>query len=125
MKRFTAGMIVAVTILALIAGIWFSLDDQAKGIVVGLIMGGIGVLVGVVLGLAIVALFLLYNLRWQIQGKSQPAMMAGSGHPALPAPVPQYSYYPPQQPPTWARSARTWRGLGEEDMPPGTRPMEE
>lgn len=125
MRRFAAGMLVAMVVLGVVALVWFSLNDQAKGLILGLIMGGVGMVVGVILALAIVAVFLLYNLRWQIQGKSPPVIMAGSGHPALAAPDPSYTYYPPQAAPQ-GRPVRSWQGVGVEDMPsPATRPMEE
>lgn len=122
MKKFGCGIGVAVVALAIVAGIWFSLDEQARGIVVGLLLGGVGMLIGVILALAVVAIFLLYNLNWHVRSGGQPVMHGPGQQAALPAPDPQFSYYPPQAPP-WSRPARSWRGLGAEDMPPGTRPM--
>lgn len=119
MRKFVAGGVVAIIILALIALMWFSLDEQAKGVIVGLILGGVGMLVGIALALAVVAIFLLYQLRWQVQGsQASPMFPPGTAPPlALPPGQAEFNYYPPPRRPEWARPGRDWQVLGEEDMP--------
>jgi len=126
MKKFGAGIISALTFLAIAALIWLSLDEQAKGIVVGLLVGAAGMLCGITVALAIVALFLLAQMRWQVQGSPhQPPIVMGYPPAALPAP--DHTVYPPPPKAAWDRLGRHFRILGEEDMPgeeymPGTRP---
>jgi hypothetical protein len=119
MRKVGAGLVIVLALVGLGAVIWLSLDEQAKGVLVGIVVGGVGAFVGFVVALAVVAIFLLYNLRWQVQGRQlPPPMVHGSqqGLPALPPGRPEYHYYPPPQP-TWARSPRDWQILGEDDMP--------
>lgn len=126
MKKFGCGILVTIAFLGAVAAIWFSLGEQTKGVVVGLVLGGTGMLIGLALGLAVVAIFLLSNLRWQIQGGGHPPVIHGPGQQAaLPAPDPQYTYYPPHQAPPWARPVRAWRGLGIDEIPAEARPLDE
>ena len=125
MKKFTAGIISALALLAIIALVWFSLNEQTKGVVVGLLLGGAGALCGFTTALAIVALFLLARMRWQVQGNPhQPPIVMGYPPPALPAPGQEgHTVYPPPSRPAWDRPDRHFKILGEEDIP-GTKPPE-
>lgn len=110
MKRFMAGAIVAVVIIAAGVLVWYGLDDQARGIVVGVLLGVGGLATGVLLALAAVAILLLINLRWTVsQNAKPPIVLPGAGPPARP----QSQWYPPQ-----LRAPRQWGGtiLGVEDV---------
>lgn len=130
MEKFGCGVLVTILILGIIAGIWFSLDEQSKGIVVGLLLGGAGMLVGFAVALAVVCIFLLRTMHWQVQGgkSTQPIVMGwpGYGHTPLPPPEGtmegQYQWHPPPPQTSWQRPGRGWNVLGGEDMPPGERP---
>jgi len=131
MKKFGCGIAAAFLLLAIVALVWLSLDEQSKGIVVGLLLGAVGTVIGVILALAVVCVFLLLNMRWQIQGgkPTPPIVMGwpGYGHPGLPPPANMVDgqwHYPPSQP-AWHRQGRGWHVLGGEDMPPEWPPPEQ
>lgn len=111
MRRFAAGIGVALILVLAAAGVWIGLDDQAQGIVIGLLFGIGGVAVGIILALAVVAIFLLYNLRWSVNA-SRPPVVIDRPAPALPAP--QQQFYP--APGTSWRKPRDWLVLGAEDV---------
>ena len=99
MKKFIGGAMVAVAIIAAAVLIWYGLEDQAQGIVVGVLLGAAGIVVGVLLALAVVAIFLLLQLRWSVNQGKPPVILPGNV-PALSAP-PQQWYAPPRAPRHW------------------------
>lgn len=127
MKKFGCGVGAAFLLLAIVALVWLTLDEQSKGIVVGLLLGAVGTVIGVIIALAVVCIFLLLNMRWQVQGKAAPPIVMGwpgNGHIPLAPPETmegQYQWGPPPAQPAWRRPGRGWHVLGGEDMPPGER----
>jgi len=126
MRKFGCGVGAAFLLLAIVALVWLSLGEQSKGIVVGLLLGAVGTVVGVIIALAVVCIFLLINMRWQVQGgkSNQPIVMGWPDYGNTPLPSPdtmesQYQWYPPPSQPSWQRPSRWWNVLGGEDMPPG------
>lgn len=123
MRKFTMGIVVTPLLVAGIVVVWLSLGEQAKGIVIGLILGGIGMLIGIILALAVVAIFLLWNLRWSVQNAPPVLRHGAPTYQALPPPAHTETYYPPPRP-EWARGNRQWQILGRDDMPPSARQRE-
>lgn len=126
MRKFGCGMGFMLFLLGVAIMVWFSLDEQAKGIVVGIGLGLVGALIGGAFALALVAIFLLVQMRWQVQGRPQTPIVMGYPPPAgyLQAPPQEgdWSVHPPPANAHWNRGGRGFQVIGGEDVPPGTRP---
>jgi len=126
MKKFGCGMGFMLALLGIAVVVWFSLDEQAKGIVIGIGLGLVGAIIGGAFALALVAIFLLAQMRWQVQGRPQaPPIVMGYPPPAgyLDSPVDaEFSVHPPPADPHWKRPGRGFQVIGGDDAPPGTRP---
>lgn len=110
MKRFFGGAMVAVALIAAVVLVWYGLNDQAKGLVVGVMLGAGGIVVGILVALAVVGVLLLMNLRWSVQAAKPPVILPGI-QPALPAPQ-QQQWSAPRR-----RSPRAWESfVGVEDV---------
>lgn len=113
MKRFMAGMIIAVAVIAGVVVVWLSLHDQTKGILIGVVIGFLGLVLGVVVALAVVGVLLLMKLHWGVNvptSRATPPVVIMGGrwqddHLALPPPG---QGQPVQAP-------RAWQVLGGED----------
>lgn len=116
MRKFLGGAMVAVAIIVAAVFIWYGLEDQAQGLVVGVLLGAAGIVVGVLLALAVVAIFLLLQLRWSVNQGAKPPIFLPGNQPALPTPS-QQQWYPPR------RSPREWDGvvLGRDDIEQSSR----
>lgn len=130
MRKFGCGMLAMLGLLGAGLGIWFSLSEQSKGIIVGLVIGAVGMLIGIAFALAIVAILLLQNLRWQVQGsQSQAPVLMGypTQYQLAPPGDADWSDHPPPATPSWNRPNRGFRIIGGSDAPsqgpPGTWPM--
>lgn len=131
MRKFGCGMGFMLLLLGIVTIIWFSLDDQAKGIIVGVALGLAGAIIGFMFALSIVAIFLMAQMRWQVQGRPQAPIIMGYSPPAgyLQAPPESdWSVHPPPASPHWERPGRGFQVIGGDDAPPGrsppdTRPM--
>jgi len=132
MRKFGCGMGAMLALLGIAAIVWFSLDEQAKGIVIGIGLGLVGAIIGGAFALALVAIFLLAQMRWQVQGRPQAPIVMGGWPPSagyLQPPVDaEFSVHPPPADPHWKRPGRGFQVIGGDDVPPehrppGTRPM--
>jgi len=112
MKRLFAGAITFVVIITASVVVWYQLNDQARGIVVGVLLGAGGFAAGVLLALSVVAIFLLINLRWSVTPQSKPPIVLPGTQPALPAPPQQQWHRPPQ----YRNPRRWWDIVGAEDV---------
>lgn len=110
-KHFVAGSSVTIMLASVGILVWYGLNDQARGIVVGVLLGIAGLLAGLTLALAIVGVMLLVNLRWSVHNAKPPPMLhSAQSAPGLAAPSGQ-QMYPPH-----FRPARHWHMVGEDDI---------
>ena len=107
MRKFAAGVVITLILLGAALLVWYSLDDQAQGLVVGVLLGIVGLAAGVVLAFAVVGVFLLVNLRWSVTSATAPPAMHGT--PPLGLPAPEFA------PRGW-RGKRHWNVVGAEDV---------
>lgn len=133
MRKFGAGMVCMLVLLAVVLGVWLSLGKEARGIIVGVGLGIAGAVCGAAFALAGVAILLLLRLRWDMQSKPQAPIVLGGGYP-VPAGYLEtpYSVHSPPATPHWNRPARHFRFIGGDDARgddaggqeeiPGTRP---
>ncbi len=118
MNRFLAGVLITAAGLAIPVGVWFSLDTQARGVVVGVAIGGAGACLGAISALAIVGLVLLRSLQWSVapggrQGAPPPPPVVIVGREALGLPAPQDQGEFSNTPPSNWRKVREWEVLGQ------------
>lgn len=106
MRKFAAGVTITLILLGVGLLIWYGLNDQARGLVVGVLLGIIGLAAGVILAFAVVGIFLLINLRWSVTSATAPPVLHGS--PPLPLDLPR------PVPQGWRR--REWDVVGAEDV---------
>lgn len=98
MKKFFAGVVVAVLIIVSVAGGWGLAGQKERGVVIGLLAGLGGLLIGAMAAMSVVGALLLMKLVWSvdsspgrapqsvvIHGLSNP--QAVPGQPALPPPA--------------------------------------
>lgn len=122
MKRLAiiSGVIVIVVVASII--VWYSLDSQARGVVLGVLLGVGGLFLGAVLAFAVVGMLLLWKLVWQVQQQPpRPMILPTPGQvPALP---PGQDWQPAPR----RRIPRDWRILGRDATQatfPAERPWE-
>ena len=113
MKKVVAGALITIIILAICLVIWLSLDDQARGVVVGVLLGIVGLIAGIIVALAAVGILLLIQLRWSVNSSTASPMLHGQNTPQLPT----ASMW--QQAPPTRRPQREWDVVGAEDVTEG------
>lgn len=122
MRKFFAGALVMVALIIAGVLIWYGLNDQAQGLVLGFGMGAVGLGAGVVIALAFVGIVFLLRLRYDASPRyptpQPPIIIQGGVVPGLEAGTPVY----PAPPLAQRRTQRNWQNIGGEDAPPPRGP---
>jgi hypothetical protein len=120
MKRFFAGALATVGVIGTGGVIWLALNQQSRGILMGVGVCTGGMFLGATMAMAVVGVLLLAKLTWGVNVSApQPPQIVlhGGGRQQEPGLLPPAQYGPP---PAAIRPPRQWDVLGADDVdPPG------